>query len=64
MGCRVSANPKRTGTYWDTHLAEAENENIRFLTSNGLSLEAACRRLGLNPDTVAKRAERNEHVRK
>lgn len=45
---------------FDSHRRDAEAEDVEFLmTRGGLSLEAACERVGVKPTTLERRVSRH-----
>lgn len=52
--------PTAGGAYWTTHLRAAEKEDVEFLIAQGLTPELAYKRVGVTPDTLAKRRQRKK----
>jgi hypothetical protein len=50
---------KATRIDFDSHHRTAQLEDVEFLVSTGLSYEDACRRVGVLPNTIERRDQRN-----
>jgi transposase-like protein len=51
------------GPHWESHLREAQEEDVAFLVDAGLTVAEACERVGIDPSTLRLRGKRREHGR-
>lgn len=50
---------RRRGIQWDSHRLAQQSEDVDFLVASGSTLEAACRRVGVDVETYTRRSERH-----
>lgn len=50
---------RRRPIQWDSHKLAQQAEDVDFLVASGVTLDEACRRVGVTRDTLERRAERD-----